>query len=69
MNDTLCTDLQKIRIVKQAWMFGHENGVLSNDMYAFGIELLKFENTLSTEDFKQVYKFFLIIHFVFITKV
>ncbi|KPI91753.1 U3 small nucleolar RNA-associated protein 6-like [Papilio xuthus] len=54
INDTLCTDLQKIQVVKHAWMFGHENGVLSNEMYAFGIELLKLENTLSNDDFKQI---------------
>lgn len=52
----LRTDLQKINAVKHAWMYGHENGLLSNEMYAFGIEILKLENKLSTEDFMEVFK-------------
>ncbi|XP_068618280.1 U3 small nucleolar RNA-associated protein 6 homolog [Battus philenor] len=54
INDTLCTDEQKIRAVKHAWMYGHENGLLSNEMYAFGIELLKLEDDLSTENFLEI---------------
>ena len=40
--------------MKHAWMYGHENGLLSNDMFAFGIEILKLENDTSNEDLMQV---------------
>ncbi|CAG5025073.1 unnamed protein product [Parnassius apollo] len=54
LNDTLCTDQQKINAVKHAWYYGHENGLLSNDMYAFGIEVLKLEDELSTEELMKI---------------
>lgn len=45
-------------------MYGHENGLLSNDMFAFGIEILKLENETANEDLIEVlftfrYKYFL----------
>lgn len=39
-------------------MYGHENGLLTNDMYAFGLEMLKLENETSDEEFKVVCKQF-----------
>ncbi|CAG4950700.1 unnamed protein product [Colias eurytheme] len=54
LNNNICTDLQKITAVKQAWMYGHENGLLSNDMYAFGISLLKLEGEISSDEFVQI---------------
>ncbi|CAK1550599.1 unnamed protein product [Leptosia nina] len=50
LNDCICTENQKIHAVKQAWMYGHENGLLSNDMYAFGISFMKLEK----EDYSQI---------------
>lgn len=52
VNESVCGDLLKIQVVKNAWMFGHEHGVLTDDMYAFGLKMFKleqgqdFENTI-----------------------
>ncbi|KAJ8716271.1 hypothetical protein PYW08_013556 [Mythimna loreyi] len=53
-NDSVCSDYQKINAVKHAWMYAHENGLLSNDMFAFGIEILKLENETSDEDLLRI---------------
>lgn len=50
----MCSDIQKIKAVKHAWMYGHENGLLTNDMYAFGLDMLKLENETSDEEFMVV---------------
>ncbi|XP_053606153.1 U3 small nucleolar RNA-associated protein 6 homolog [Plodia interpunctella] len=44
VTDSICNDNQKIDAVKQAWLFGHEHGLLTNEMYEFGIDLLKLED-------------------------
>ncbi|CAB3259655.1 unnamed protein product [Arctia plantaginis] len=43
VNESVCSDLLKIQAVKNAWMYGHENGVLTDEMYAFGIKMYKLE--------------------------
>lgn len=53
-NDAVCTDSQKIKAVKHAWMFGHENGLLTNEMYAFGFDMLKLENEMSKDELLEV---------------
>ncbi|OWR44253.1 u3 small nucleolar RNA-associated protein 6 [Danaus plexippus plexippus] len=54
LKDNLCTDLQKICAVKQAWFFSHENGLLSNDMYVFGIKMLKLEGEITETQLTEV---------------
>lgn len=49
-----CTGLQNITAVKQAWMFGHDHGLLSEFMYSFGIEIFKTENKMTTDEILQV---------------
>lgn len=55
LSEDICSDQQKIKAVKHAWMYGHDNGLLSNDMYAFGIEMLKLENETTTDELLEVY--------------
>lgn len=54
MNENICSDYQKIRAVKHAWMYGHENGLLTDDMYKFGIEMLKLDNEKTNEELLEV---------------
>ncbi|XP_072947814.1 U3 small nucleolar RNA-associated protein 6 homolog [Epargyreus clarus] len=54
VNESLCTETQKIFAVKQAWNYGHENGLLSNEMYAFGISLLKLEDEIPKDEFAEI---------------
>lgn len=49
VNESICTEIQKITAVKEAWMYGHENELLTDDMYEFGITLLKLENASDEE--------------------
>ncbi|KAI5645548.1 u3 small nucleolar RNA-associated protein 6 domain-containing protein [Phthorimaea operculella] len=53
-DEAVCSDEQRISAVKHAWRFGHDNGLLTDDMYAFGIELLKLENETSEEEFMEI---------------
>ncbi|CAH0398639.1 unnamed protein product [Chilo suppressalis] len=53
-NETACTDLQKISAVKEAWYYGHDNGILSTEIFAFGIEILKMENEISDEKLSEL---------------
>ncbi|XP_075978746.1 U3 small nucleolar RNA-associated protein 6 homolog [Anticarsia gemmatalis] len=53
-DESVCNDYQKINAVKHAWMYGHDNGLLSNDMYAFGIEMFKLENEMSSEELMEI---------------
>jgi hypothetical protein len=46
--------LQKISAVKKAWYNCHESGLLSNDMFEFGIEMLKLENNITDEKLLEV---------------
>lgn len=64
LKDDLCTDLQKICAVKQAWFFSHENGLLSNDMYVFGIKMLKLEGEITETQLTEVMLPFLLIIFI-----
>ncbi|XP_073947394.1 U3 small nucleolar RNA-associated protein 6 homolog [Choristoneura fumiferana] len=59
LNESICTDIQKITAVKEAWMYGHENELLTDDMYEFGIKLLKLEN-VSNEELLKILEFALI---------
>ncbi|XP_028030528.1 U3 small nucleolar RNA-associated protein 6 homolog [Bombyx mandarina] len=54
MSEDICSDQQKIKAVKHAWMYGHDNGLLSNDMYVFGIEMLKLENETTTDELLEI---------------
>ncbi|XP_047993663.1 U3 small nucleolar RNA-associated protein 6 homolog [Leguminivora glycinivorella] len=54
LNENVCSENQKVTAIKDAWMFGHENGLLSDDMYAFGIELLKLEDSLNSAELGQI---------------
>ncbi|VVC96344.1 unnamed protein product, partial [Leptidea sinapis] len=54
LNDSICTDLQKIAVVKRAWEHGHANGLLTNDMYSFGFTFLRLEDELTTDEFMQI---------------
>ncbi|KAL4713139.1 hypothetical protein ACJJTC_004525 [Scirpophaga incertulas] len=53
-NESICTDSQKITAVKKAWYYGHENALLSEDMFKFGIDLLKAENKTSNENLLEL---------------
>lgn len=53
-NENVCRDHQRIKAVKHAWNYGNENGLLSNDMFAFGIEILKLENETSNDELMQI---------------
>ncbi|XP_026762558.2 U3 small nucleolar RNA-associated protein 6 homolog [Galleria mellonella] len=54
VQERICSDYQKIRAVKQAWLFAHDNGLLTNDLYAFGISMLKLENEISNSDLMEI---------------
>ncbi|CAG9793729.1 unnamed protein product [Diatraea saccharalis] len=54
VNEAICTNLQKISAVKEAWYYGHDNGLLSTDIFAFGIEVLKMENEISDSKLKEL---------------
>lgn len=43
--------------MKDAWSFGLENEVLSSEMFEFGFEVLKLENTKSEQELLQVVNF------------
>lgn len=62
VTDSICNDNQKIDAVKQAWLFGHEHGLLTNEMYEFGIDLLKLEDE-SQEQLVEV-QYLLVFHFI-----
>ncbi|XP_041986309.1 U3 small nucleolar RNA-associated protein 6 homolog [Aricia agestis] len=53
VNNSLCSDLQQITAVKHAWYFGLENGLLDNDMYEFGFNMLKLDD-LSNEELSKI---------------
>ncbi|KAJ2944216.1 hypothetical protein O0L34_g18195 [Tuta absoluta] len=53
-DEAICSDDQRIRAVKHAWQFGHDNGLLTDDMYAFGIEMLKLENETSEGELMEI---------------
>ncbi|KAH9638990.1 hypothetical protein HF086_000916 [Spodoptera exigua] len=53
-SETVCSDQQKISAVKHAWKYGYENGLLTNDMFAFGLEILKLENETSDEELMEI---------------
>ncbi|KAJ0178448.1 hypothetical protein K1T71_006271 [Dendrolimus kikuchii] len=57
VSENICTDYQKIRAVKHAWMYGHENALLTDDMYAFGIEMLILDNEKSNEELNEILNF------------
>ncbi|KAM3960767.1 U3 small nucleolar RNA-associated protein 6 homolog [Aphomia sociella] len=54
VNERICSDVQKIRAVKQVWLYAHDSGLLTNDMYAFGIAMLKLENEISTDELMEI---------------
>ncbi|XP_030025221.2 U3 small nucleolar RNA-associated protein 6 homolog [Manduca sexta] len=54
LSDNVCVESQKIEAVKHAWMYGHDNGLLSSDMYSFGIEMLKLENKMSENELVEM---------------
>ncbi|XP_026732506.1 U3 small nucleolar RNA-associated protein 6 homolog [Trichoplusia ni] len=54
VSESVCNDKQKISAVKHAWMYGHGNGLLSNDMYSFGIKLLKLEGETSNDELMEI---------------
>ncbi|XP_059053862.1 U3 small nucleolar RNA-associated protein 6 homolog [Achroia grisella] len=54
VNERICSDYQKISAVKKAWLFAHENGLLTNDLYAFGIAFLKLDDKISTVDLLEI---------------
>lgn len=56
VNENVCSEYQKISAVKHAWKYGHNNGLLSNDMYAFGIEMFKLLNEMTNEEMMEVLK-------------
>ncbi|KAL0872125.1 hypothetical protein ABMA27_004545 [Loxostege sticticalis] len=53
-SESVCSDSQKIWAVKDAWSFGLENEVLSSEMFEFGFEVLKLENTKSEQELLQI---------------
>ncbi|KAF9411362.1 hypothetical protein HW555_009809 [Spodoptera exigua] len=53
-SETVCSDQQKISAVKHAWKYGYENGLLTNEMFAFGLEILKLENETSDEELMEI---------------
>ncbi|XP_046968618.1 U3 small nucleolar RNA-associated protein 6 homolog [Vanessa cardui] len=54
VRDGLCTELQKINIVKRAWYYGHDNGLLTKEMYTFGVKMLKMENEISKDEYTEI---------------
>lgn len=43
-----------MKAVKHAWMYGHESGLLTDEMYAFGIDMLKLEGEVTNEELMEV---------------
>ncbi|XP_045766401.1 U3 small nucleolar RNA-associated protein 6 homolog [Maniola jurtina] len=54
IKDSVCTELQKISTVKHAWNYGHENGLLTNEMYAFGISMLKLQDEMTKDELTEI---------------
>uniref|UniRef100_A0A1E1WND8 U3 small nucleolar RNA-associated protein 6 N-terminal domain-containing protein n=1 Tax=Pectinophora gossypiella TaxID=13191 RepID=A0A1E1WND8_PECGO len=54
VSESICTDVQKLNAVKHAWLNGHESGLLSEDMFAFGFEMLKLENETSQDELMEI---------------
>lgn len=54
LREGICTDLQKVAVVKRAWYYGHENGLLSKEMYTFGIQMLKLEDEISKDEYTEI---------------
>ncbi|CAH2242741.1 jg11899 [Pararge aegeria aegeria] len=54
IKDSLCSELQKISTVKHAWNYGHENGLLTSEMYAFGISMLKLEDEIAKDELTEI---------------
>lgn len=54
LDDSICEDSQKISAVKHAWWSGYQSDLLTNDMFAFGIEMLKLEGEKSNDDMWKV---------------
>lgn len=54
VDEKICSDYQKINAVKHAWTYGHEHGLLTDDMYTFGIEMLKTANDVSNEELLEI---------------
>lgn len=54
VNESSCSERQKIEAVRQAWMFGHEHGLLSEYMYDFGIEMLKIEAEITDDELLKI---------------
>ncbi|KOB72321.1 U3 small nucleolar RNA-associated protein 6-like protein [Operophtera brumata] len=52
LDDSICDDSQKISAVKQAWWSGYGSDLLTNEMFAFGIEMLKMEDEASNKNSK-----------------
>lgn len=57
LREGICTDLQKVAVVKRAWYYGHENGLLSKEMYTFGIQMLKLEDEISKDEYTEVHNY------------
>ncbi|XP_063828068.1 U3 small nucleolar RNA-associated protein 6 homolog [Ostrinia nubilalis] len=55
-SESVCSDSQKIWAVKDAWLFGLENDVLNSEMFEFGFEVLKLENTKSEKELLEILK-------------
>lgn len=53
-SDSVCSGEQKVNAVKSAWLVGHEQGLLPDHMYPFGIQMLKLENELSSSELFEV---------------
>ncbi|XP_023945935.2 U3 small nucleolar RNA-associated protein 6 homolog [Bicyclus anynana] len=54
VKDSVCSEIQKINTVKHAWNYGHENGLLTNEMYAFGISVLKLEDEMTKDELTEI---------------
>ncbi|CAG9087109.1 unnamed protein product [Plutella xylostella] len=53
-SDSVCSGEQKVNAVKSAWLVGHEQGLLPDHMYPFGIQMLKLENELSSSELFEI---------------
>lgn len=58
LDESVWEDEQKITAVKRAWQTGYKGGLLTEDMFAFGIKILKLEGETSDEQLWEVYTFF-----------
>ncbi|GBP37823.1 U3 small nucleolar RNA-associated protein 6 homolog [Eumeta japonica] len=54
LNESVCPTMTKIELVKRAWLFCHENNVLSANMYPFGIQFLQLENEMTTDELMEI---------------